>query len=323
VAQLGDYEVDGLVGRGAVGIVYRARHRGNDEVLALKVVPWAGDENVVDRLRRESAAIRSLGHPYILEVLGLVRDQAGLVVAMSLANGGSLADALAGRGAMPPDEAAALGAKVADALAAVHALGILHADVKPSNILLDDEGEPLLSDFGLSWHTAVLSQGGAGVAGTAEYLDPQVTRGESPSAASDIYSLGVVYYEMLAGRPPYRGLPRWPRSGSPTAAGRSRSPRPRPPCRSVWLMSSSGRCRDDPSSDRRRRSSSVMPYAPRSPAAATRRHQQAEPYRSGGHRPRTRAVQSGRGPFDRGARPAIAVCSCNRPLGARGCRSSP
>ncbi|HWD54448.1 MAG TPA: serine/threonine-protein kinase, partial [Acidimicrobiales bacterium] len=162
----------------------------------------------VDRLQWEASAIASLDHPYILKVAELIADEEGLAIAMHLADGGSLGDALSRRGQLPAEEGALLGANVADALCAIHGLGIVHADVKPSNILSDGVGEPwgvpLLSDVGLSRWTATAPPWGGAVGGTAEYLDPTVAAGASPSAASDVYSLGVVCYQILAGRLPYK-----------------------------------------------------------------------------------------------------------------------
>jgi serine/threonine-protein kinase len=210
MASLGDYEFEALIGRGSMGTVYRARARRGGEVVAFKRVYWVGEEHVVERLREEAAAIAGLDHPQILKVVELIADEEGLAIAMHLADGGSLADVMGRRGRLPPEEGADLTAKVADALAATHALGIVHADVKPSNILMDagpeQLGEPLLSDFGLSRWTTGASQRGSPTIGTAEYLDPEVAAGASPSAASDLYSLGIVCYEILAGRLPYRGV---------------------------------------------------------------------------------------------------------------------
>ena len=205
MAGLGDYELEGLLGRGSMGSVYRARHRPGGRVVALKRVRWAGDDHLMEGLRTESAALAELDHPHVVKVVDLVIDEEGLVIAMQLAGGGSLADLLRRRVRLPPDEGAALAAKVADALGAAHARSILHSDVKPSNILMDGDCEPLLSDFGLSrWTAGMLPSTGITV-GTAEYLDPAVAEGALPSAASDIYSLGVVCYEVLAGRLPYAG----------------------------------------------------------------------------------------------------------------------
>jgi len=210
MAELGGYELEGLIGRGSMGLVYRARSRAGGRLVALKRVRGAGEGQSVHRLRQEAAAIAGLDHPNILKVVELIADDEGLAIAMHLADAGSLGDVLGRRGGLPPQEGAELAAEVADALAAAHALGIVHADVKPSNILLDGVGEPvgvpLLSDFGLSRWTAGASPWGGAVVGTAEYLDPAVAGGATPGVASDLYSLGIVCYEILAGRLPYKGV---------------------------------------------------------------------------------------------------------------------
>jgi hypothetical protein len=203
---LGDYELEEIVGRGSVGLVYRARQRVGGRVIALKRVRWVADDRVVERVRDEAAALARLDHPHLLKVLEVMVDDNGIALVMDFAGGGSLADHLRRRGRLPPEEGAALAAKVADALAAAHSLEIVHGDVKASNILLDGAGEPLLSDFGLSHAIAAASPLGSAIPGTAEYLDPSVARGSSLSASGDIYSLGVLCYEMLAGRLPYHGL---------------------------------------------------------------------------------------------------------------------
>ncbi len=209
MSRLRGYELEGLIGRGSMGVVFRARPPGGGQVVALKAIRWFGEDRVVERLRSEATAIAGLDHPHILKVIELMVDEDGLAIAMHLADEGSLAGVLGRRGRLSLDEGAAVAARLADALAAVHALGIVHADVKPSNILLDGAGEdvaaPLLSDFGLSRWIAPASPGGAAF-GTAEYLDPAIAGGAPPTTASDLYSLGIVCYEVLAGQLPYRGV---------------------------------------------------------------------------------------------------------------------
>jgi hypothetical protein len=206
MARLGDYDIEGVIGRGSVGMVHQARQRAGDHVVALKRVRWVGDGREVERLRAELAGLVRLGHPHVLTVIELLADENGIAVAMDLAPGGSLAEVLARRGRLPPEEGAALAAKVADALAAAHSLEVVHGDVKPSNVLMDGAGEPLLSDFGLSRSMAAASPLDGATMGTAEYLDPAVAAGATPGPASDIYSLGIVSYELLAGRLPYSGV---------------------------------------------------------------------------------------------------------------------
>jgi hypothetical protein len=202
----GGYEPEGLIGRGSMGAVYRARGRAGGELVALKRVPWVGDHRVIEHLRDEAAALTRLDHTHVLKVLELSADEAGIAIAMELIDGGSLADLLGRRGRLPSEEGTVLAAKVADALAAAHAVSILHGDVKPSNILVDDAGEPLVADFGLARWTSVASPMGSATVGTAEYLDPEVAGGAPPTAASDIYSLGILCYEILTGRLPYHGV---------------------------------------------------------------------------------------------------------------------
>ncbi len=205
MARLGDYELEGLIGRGSTGAVYRAQTQAGGQAVALKRVPWADRREVVERLRAEAAAIAGLGHPHILKVVEVLDDEEGLVIVMQLAHGGSLGEVLRRRVRLPPHDAADIAAKVAAALGAAHGLSIVHSDVKPSNILIDGDGGPALSDFGLSRWTSGLAARGGVFLGTAEYLDPVVAAGAAPGAASDIYSLGIVCYEMLTGKLPYQG----------------------------------------------------------------------------------------------------------------------
>jgi serine/threonine-protein kinase len=131
--------------------------------VAIKRVRWAGDDGQVERVRAEATAVAGLDHPNVVEIVELLDDEDGLVIVMQLAEGGSLGEMLRHRVRMPPREAADLAAKVADALAVAHDLSILHSDVKPSNILIDGNGEqPLLSDFGLSrWTAGPAPRGGS------------------------------------------------------------------------------------------------------------------------------------------------------------------
>jgi serine/threonine-protein kinase len=170
--------------------------------VAIKRLPYFAAAQMVECLRRETAALAGLHHPNILQVIELVADEEGLAIVMHLADGGPL---LGRRHRLSPKDAMSLAAKMADALEAAHEVGIVHGDVKPSNILMDGDGEPLLSDFGLSRWIAAASPFAGGLAGTAGYLDPAVARGAPPSASSDVYSLGIMCYELLAGRLPYRG----------------------------------------------------------------------------------------------------------------------
>jgi hypothetical protein len=208
MAELGGYELEELIGRGSIGVVFRARTRAGGSAFALKWLRLSPGAHRVGCLREELEAIGGLNHPHIIKVEALLEHEEGLIVVSQLAKGGSLGDVTGRRARLPPAEAADLVSKVAAAVASAHELSILHGDIKPSNVLLNGQGEPLVSDFGLSRWTAEGASWGrpAGATiGTAEYLDPAVAAGAGPTVASDVYSLGVLCYEVLTGRLPYQG----------------------------------------------------------------------------------------------------------------------
>jgi eukaryotic-like serine/threonine-protein kinase len=201
---VGDYELERQIGAGASGTVWRAHSRGPvARVVALKRLPIGGGPGELDRLRREATLLTELDHPHIVRVLEVVHDRDGIALAMQFAPGGSLDDLLAERARLAPGEIVAVAAPVADALASAHRRGILHGDVKPANILFTSDGEPLLSDFGVARTLAGLTSDE--VSGTAEYVAPELLNGAAPDVRADIYSLGVVCYQALAGQPPYTG----------------------------------------------------------------------------------------------------------------------
>jgi eukaryotic-like serine/threonine-protein kinase len=202
---VGDYELERQIGAGASGTVWRAHSRGPvARVVALKRLPIGGGPGELDRLRREATLLTELDHPHVVRVLEVVHDGDGIALAMQFAPGGSLDDLLAERARLAPGEVVAVAAPVADALASAHRRGILHGDVKPANILFTSDGEPLLSDFGVA-----RALGGRRtsdqVSGTAEYVAPELLDGADPNPRADVYSLGVVCYQALAGQPPYTG----------------------------------------------------------------------------------------------------------------------
>ncbi len=206
--RLGGYDLVDVVGQGSMGMVFRARQAGVPENigwLAVKRVPAAGEPGLVTQLSQEANVLASLAHPHVVRVLEVVPDGAGVAIVMEYVPGGSLADALGRDGRLAAPEVGLLAAQVADALAGAHGLGLVHCDVKPSNILLGEGGQAKLSDFGLARWMASASLWGSAVLGTAEYLDPVVAEGGVPGPPSDIYALGVVCYEALTGRLPYVG----------------------------------------------------------------------------------------------------------------------
>lgn len=200
------YEFLHELGRGTMGVVWLARDRALDRLVALKVAaPGAAGWGA--RLLREGRVAASLRHPHIVAVFAMGGEDAQPFLAMEFIEGGSL-DVRLREGPLPVRQAAAIAEKMAAALAFAHEAGVLHRDVKPSNIMLDGDGNPLLADFGLA---AALAGSGdltlpGHVVGTPAYLAPEILGGAShASAASDVYGLGAVLYACLTGRAPFVG----------------------------------------------------------------------------------------------------------------------
>ena len=204
----GRYELLDVLGRGGMGVVYRARDRRLDRVVAIKVLPLdsAQDPTSVARFEREALAAAALTHRNIVAVFDSGRDDGTRFIVMERVAGKSLAQLIAERGAFAVDEAVAICVQVASALEAAHAAGIVHRDIKPANLMLDEHGTVKVLDFGI-----VRLAGGASltqaatVLGSAAYLAPELSRGSRADARSDVYALGCVLYELLTGRPPFTG----------------------------------------------------------------------------------------------------------------------
>ncbi len=200
------YQLQEPLGEGGMATVYRAFDTRLERPVALKVIrtDYHADPQFLKRFEREARALAQLNHPHIVQVLDVGEQQGIPFVVMEYLGGGTL-KARIGRPLLPR-EAGALLAPIARALAYAHGLGIIHRDVKPANILLTPEGAPKLSDFGIAKilerpGTTELTGTGVGV-GTPDYMAPEQWLGQA-SPQSDIYALGVVLYELLAGRRPY------------------------------------------------------------------------------------------------------------------------
>jgi WD40 repeat protein/tRNA A-37 threonylcarbamoyl transferase component Bud32 len=209
VTQLGGYELLGEIDRGGMGIVYKARDRKLNRIVALKVTRTgeltSGHES--QRFRAEAEAAASLDHPQIVPIYEVGQVDGRPFFSMALVEGQSLAKRVADR-PLPPREAAALIRQVAEAVAYAHAHGVIHRDLKPGNILLDANGQPRVTDFGLAKRTDVdssLTQTGQ-VMGTPSYMSPEQAEGknEQMGPLADVYSLGATLYCLVTGRPPFQ-----------------------------------------------------------------------------------------------------------------------
>jgi len=208
--QLGPYRIERWLGEGATGIVYSAEDTRSGQTVALKV---GSARTILDpdgrrRFERAAAASRHLDHPHIARVVDCGVEQGVPYVAMELIAGRTLAEILRA-GKLASAAALRIARQVAEALAAAHEQGIIHRDLKPANIMIGEGGEAKVLDFGLC-HAApgreTIADTKTGfVLGTPAYLAPEVARGAAPTPQSDIFSLGAVLYEMLAGAPAFRG----------------------------------------------------------------------------------------------------------------------
>ena len=215
-ARLGPYAIDDLIGRGGMGEVYRARDTRLNRFVAVKVLSpdVATHAPQFARFEREARTGALLNHPNIVTVYDVGAEQGVPFVVSELLQGSTLRARLAS-GALPAKVAVHYARQVASGLAAAHELGVVHRDIKPENIFVTREGRVKILDFGLAkWRLEALEllQAGGSVStqpgvilGTISYMSPEQVRGEEADQRSDIFSLGVMLYEMLSGKVPFRG----------------------------------------------------------------------------------------------------------------------
>jgi tetratricopeptide (TPR) repeat protein len=209
-SRIGGFEVVAPLGRGGMGVVYEAKDAAGRHV-ALKLLPATLEHNLeaIERFEREARRAASVSHANVVRIHGVVASPAGRALVMELVRGESLQQAIARRGRLPWQEVAALGAKLARALAAVHGKDLVHRDVKPANVLLCEDGEPKLADFGLARRVKTesvhLTRTGE-IVGSFAFLPPeQANDSAQADGRADLYGLGATIYTALTGKTPFEG----------------------------------------------------------------------------------------------------------------------
>jgi serine/threonine-protein kinase len=223
----GRYELGPLLGAGGMASVYRATDRVLQRTVAVKLLgpPYDQDPTFVERFRREARAAAGLSHPNVVAIFDSGSQDAVHYIVMEYVPGETLADIKRRQGMLDPVWAAEVARLVSEALSAAHAQGLVHRDVKPANVLVSQDGQVKVADFGIAKAaTHTLTRSGP-LLGTATYLSPEQAQGGTVDARSDVYALGCVLYELLTGTPPFM-------ADSPVAvAARQVTEAPEPPSR--------------------------------------------------------------------------------------------
>lgn len=202
----GRYEILQLLGRGGMGAVYKARDKELDRFVALKLIrpELARNPEILRRFKQELILARQVTHKNVIRIFDLGQADGIKFITMDFVEGRDLRALLQERGKLPPNEVARIMLQICRALEAAHAEHVIHRDLKPQNIMLDQKGRVYVMDFGIarSAHVPGMTQTGA-LIGTPEYMSPEQARGEKLDERSDIFSLGVIFYEILTGKSPY------------------------------------------------------------------------------------------------------------------------
>jgi eukaryotic-like serine/threonine-protein kinase len=204
----GRFEIVELIGKGGMSSVFKAHDRLLDRSVAIKVLhpQFTEDEEYVERFRREARSVAQLSHPNIVTVIDRGEDSGRQYIVFEYVQGENLKQLLERTGPMSAYEALGMALQMARALSFAHGRGLIHRDVKPQNVLLNAEGQAKMTDFGIARSVDVQGVTITGtVLGTSEYIAPEQARGQQVDAQTDVYSLGVVLYELLTGSVPYDG----------------------------------------------------------------------------------------------------------------------
>jgi eukaryotic-like serine/threonine-protein kinase len=204
----GRYRLVRMIGSGGMGTVWEAEDENLGRPVAVKVLSESltGGERAVRRFEREARAAARLSGPHVAAVYDFGRSEGSPYIVMELVRGETLADRLAREGPLPPRDAARIATQVAEALEEAHAAGVVHRDVKPDNVMLTSTSDVKVMDFGIAaaaWAERITTSDL--FLGTPSYVAPEQAKGEKTTPASDVYALGAVLYEMVAGRPPFVG----------------------------------------------------------------------------------------------------------------------
>src|SRR6476469_2099059 len=204
----GRYRLEARIGAGGMSTVYRAVDGTLERHVAIKLMnrEVSSDSDQLERFRREARAVAQLSHPHIVGVIDAGEDEGRPYIVFEYVEGDTLKQRINEVGRLPVDESVAYAIEIARALGCAHDHGIVHRDVKPQNVLIDEEGSAKVTDFGIarSLKDDGLTADGR-VLGTTDYVSPEQALGHDVNGQSDIYSLGVVLYEMLTGDVPFRG----------------------------------------------------------------------------------------------------------------------
>jgi serine/threonine protein kinase len=202
------YELEELIGIGGMASVYRARDRQLERTVALKLLHdrYSDDDDYVERFRREARAAARLSHPNVVTLIDRGEQDGRQFIVFEHVGGETLKELVDRTGPLPVRRALELALQIGRALASAHGQGLVHRDVKPQNVLLGGDGRPKVTDFGIARSVDVEGATTTGVViGTSHYIAPEQARGEKASPQSDVYSLGAVLYELLAGEVPFPG----------------------------------------------------------------------------------------------------------------------